>query len=109
MRRLLISFAGGITIPIVLLALTSLVGEQLEQRGMEWPVDLLFLSFMGPLRIWERVFPPPPCDSCGPTTAALAATILSDFVIYASLTYVVRLIIERPRIRNARPLSEGRA
>ncbi|HKB66847.1 MAG TPA: hypothetical protein VKC61_13405 [Pyrinomonadaceae bacterium] len=109
MRRLLISGAGGISIPILLLAFTSLVGEELERRGMERTIDLLFFSFMGPLRIWERVFPPPPCESCGPTPAALVATILTVFVIYASLTYVVTVIIERSRIRNARRLSVRRA
>jgi hypothetical protein len=109
MRRLLISVGGGISIPILLLAFASLVGEELDRRGMEWAVDLLFFSFMGPLKIWERVFPPPPCESCGPTTAALIATIVTVFVIYASLTYLVRVIIERSRSRNARALSETRA
>jgi hypothetical protein len=108
-RRILISVAGGIFIPILLLAFTSLVGGELDRRGMEWAVDLLFFSFMGPLKIWERVFPPPPCDSCGPTTAALIATIVTVFVIYASLTYLVGVIIERSRSRNARSLSEGPA
>jgi hypothetical protein len=108
-RRLLISVGGGISVPILLLAFTSLVGEELDRRGMEWAVDLLFFSLMGPLKIWKRVFPPPPCESCGPTTAALIATIVTVFVIYASLTYVVRVIIERSRSRNARPLSETRA
>jgi hypothetical protein len=108
-RRLLISVGGGISIPILLLAFTSLVGEELDRRGMEWAVNLLFFSFMGPLKIWERVFPPPPCDSCGPTTAALVATIVTVFVIYASFTYLVRLLIERSRSGDARSLSERRA
>jgi len=108
-RRLLISVGGGISIPILLLALTSLVGEELERRAVEWPIDLLFFSFMGPLKIWERVFPPPPCDSCGPTTAALIATIVTVFVIYASFTYLVRLLIERSRSGDARSLTERRA
>jgi len=105
-RRLLISFAGGIAIPILLLALTALVGEQLEEWKMEWAIKLLFFSFSGPLTIWERVFPPPPCESCGPTRAALIATIITVFVIYASLTYLVRMIIERSRNKNSHLLSE---
>jgi hypothetical protein len=108
-RRLLTSVGGGIAIPILLLAFTALVGEELDRRGIDWAVDLLVFSFTGPLKIWERVFPPPPCESCGPTTAALVATIVTIFVIYASLTYLVRVIIERSRSRPASPLSEMRA
>ena len=100
-RRLLISASGGISIPIFLFALTSLVGEELDRRGMEWAVDLLTFWFRGPLKIWERVFPPPPCDSCGPTAAALTATIVTVFVIFASLTYLIRVMIERSWKRRA--------
>ena len=111
MRRLLISICGGIFIPLSLFAFTATVGETLEyDMEMEWAVNLLLYSFAGPLKIWDRTFPPPPsCPSCGPTTAALLATVITVFIFYSLLTYVVQVMIERLRRREVRCLSEHRA
>ncbi len=111
MRRLLIAFSGGIFIPHLLFAFTGLVGEFLEyEMGMEWAVHLLLYFFVGPLKIWDRVFPPPPsCPSCGPTTAALIATVITVFIFYALLTYLIQIMIEKLHHRKVRSLSERRA
>ena len=110
MRRVLISLSGGIFFPLVLLGFTSFIGEKLDRRGMEWVVDILFSSFTVPLKIWERAFPAPvACPSCGPTAAALIATIVTVFIAYSLLTYLIQVIVVRFPRRNNRPLSETRA
>ena len=111
MRRLLISIGGGIFIPLLLFAFTSMVGESLEYRfGMKWFANLLIFSFVGPMVIWARVFPPPPsCPSCGPTDAAIIATIVSVFLFYFLLTYFVQMAIERLRRKGKVRLSERHA
>jgi hypothetical protein len=111
MRRLLISFSGGILIPLILFAFTALVGEFLEyEMKWEWAANLLMYSFAGPLKLWDRVFPPPStCPSCGPTNAALIATVITVFIFYASLTHVVQIMIEKFQNKEGQALSERRA
>ena len=111
MRGLLISVSGGVLIPLFLFAFTMMAGESLEHdRGLGWLTNLLMFSFVGPMLLWERVFPHlPPCPSCGPTDAAVVATILTDFLFYSTLTYLIRVVIERLRRRDVRRHSEGRA
>jgi hypothetical protein len=108
-ERLFLSLVGGILIPFVLMLSTSLVGESFDELGKEWVVDGLMYSFVGPLKIWARVFPPPPsCSSCGPTNAAIIATIVTDFLFYSLLTDLLQIMIEKiqrkkPRQRFIQP------
>ena len=111
MRRLLISIGGGIFIPLLLFAFTMMVGESLEyDLGMGWLANLLMFSFVGPMVIWERVFPAPPsCPSCGPTDAAIIGTIVTVFMFYFLLTYLIQMAMERLWRKDAGTLSERRA
>jgi len=104
MRGLLISISGGIFIPLFLFAFTMMAGESLENDlGLGWVGNLLMFSFLGPAILWERVFPPPPsCPSCWTTDAAIVATIITDFLVYSILTYLVRKVVERLRYRDAK-------
>jgi hypothetical protein len=95
MRRLLISVTGGIFIPLLLFAFTMMMVERIEQKwGMGWLANALMFSVVGPMAIWERVFPPPPsCLSCGPTETAIFATIVTVFLFYAVLTYLIQVAL----------------
>jgi len=97
MKRLFVAFLGGTFIPLSLFFITAIVGEFLEDRiGMEWAVNLLIYSFMGPLEIWTRVFPPPAsCGSCGPTRVAVGAAVITIFLFYFLLTYLIQMVIAR--------------
>ncbi len=104
MRRLLVSITGGILIPISLFALTMMLGESLEHRwGLGWLANLLMFSFVGPMAIWERVFPhSPSCPSCGPTDTAIVATLVTVFLFYSVATYLIHVLIKRLRHREVR-------
>ncbi len=108
MKRLLISIGGGLLIPVLLLAFAALVWELLEMVGMRWAVELLFYTFLWPLKIWTTVFPHS-FSSCGPTEEAIIATIITDFLFYSSLTHLVQMIIARIRRKVIRSLSEDSA
>jgi hypothetical protein len=104
MKRLLISISGGAFIPLLLFAFTMMMVERLEHSwGMAWLANLLMFSFVGPMVIWERVFPhQAPCPSCGPTDTAIAATIVTVFLFYFVLTYLIQVVIGRLRRGEAR-------
>jgi len=104
MRGLLISITGGIFIPLLLFATTMMLGESLEHDwGLGWLANLLMFSLVGPMAIWERVFPhSPSCPSCGPTDKAIVATIVTVFLFYSVSTYLIKVAIERLRRRDAR-------
>ena len=110
MRRLFIPISGGVFIPLLLFAFTMMVGESLEHDwGLGWLANILMFSLVGPMVIWERVFPPPPsCPSCGPTDTAIVATIVTVFLFYFLLTYLIQMAIERLRRKGVRGLSERR-
>ena len=102
MRRLLISISGGVFIPLVLFAFTMMAGESLEHdRGMGWLANALMFSFVGPMALWERVFPhSPSCPSCGPTDSAIVTTIVTDFLFYSVSVYLIQVIAGRLRRRD---------
>jgi hypothetical protein len=102
MKRLLISFSGGVFIPLLLFAFTMIMVERLEHNwGMGWLANILMLSFVGPMAIWERVFPhQASCPSCGPTDKAIAATIVTVFLFYLVLTYLIQVVIGRLQRRD---------
>ncbi len=104
MRRLLISITGGIFIPLFLFAFTMMAVESLEHDwGLGWLANLLMFSFVGPMVIWERVFPHlPSCPSCGPTDKAIVATIVTVFLFYSVSTYLIQVLIKRLRRREVR-------
>jgi len=103
MRGLLISITGGVFIPLLLFAFTMMLGESLEHDwGLEWLANILIFSFVGPMAIWERVFPQlSSCPSCGPTDTAIVATIMTVFLFYSISTYLIQMVIKRLRRRDA--------
>ena len=113
--RLLISLAGGLILPLVLLWLLSAVAEKLLDAGYERAVFSGAIAFFWPLQVAIRIFPPlPHCQSCGPTDAALITAIIIYFVFYAVVTYIIQILVARlwNRFRNpsqTRSLSESRA
>ncbi len=99
MRRFLIAITGGILIPLFLFGFTMMTAESLEhQWGLEWLANLLMFSFVGPMVIWERVFPS--CPSCGPADTAIVATIVTVFLFYSLMTYLIQMAIGRIRRRD---------
>lgn len=95
MRTLWVPIAGGICIPLFLFALVSFAGDAMEHRwGMPWLANALRLAVVGPMAMWEKVFPPLPT---GPTDKAIAATIVTVFLLYALLTYVIQMGVARLR------------
>jgi len=104
MRRLFISITGGIFIPLVLFGFAMMLVEPLEHKwGLGWMANLLMFSFVGPVAIWERVFPHlTPCPSCGPTDRAIVATIITVFLFYAVLTYLIQVVAKRLRRTEVR-------
>src|SRR5687767_12144512 len=94
---LLVSVTGGVLIPLFLFAFTMMSADTLEHKlGLGWLVNILMLSFLAPMAIWEWVFPRlPPCPSCGPTDTAIVATIATVFVFYAVATYLILMVISR--------------
>jgi hypothetical protein len=116
MRRLLISIAGGLILPLGFYTLIESVGGYLEfEMNMESTARVLAYAFLWPLLLWSWVFPPPPsCPSCGPTDAALVAAVITYFIFYSALTYLVQFLFAnlwaRVRARKkARLLYESRA
>ena len=105
LQALLISFSGGVLIPLLLFVAAMMLGESLEHRwGQGWLANLLMFSVVGPMVIWERVFPhSPACPSCGPTDTAIVATIATVFLFYFILTYLIQVLIGRFRPRDLRP------
>jgi hypothetical protein len=99
LQALLISFSGGALIPLLLFAAAMMLGESLEHRwGLGWLANLLMFSIVGPMVIWERIFPhSPSCPSCGPTDTAIVATIVTVFLFYSISTYLIQVLIERLR------------
>lgn len=99
MRRFLVAITGGILIPLFLFGFTMMTAEYLEHDwGLEWLANLLTFSFVGPMVIWERVFPS--CPSCGPADTAIVATIVTVFLFYFVLTYLIQMVIGRLRRRD---------
>jgi hypothetical protein len=99
MRRLFISISGGLLIPLLLFAFTMMMAERLERDwGLGWLANLVAFLCVGPMAIWERVFPhSPSCPSCGPTDTAIAASIVTVFLFYAGLTYLIQVVVEKLR------------
>lgn len=110
MRGFLISIAGGIFIPLFLFAFALMAGESLEHWGLGWLANLLMFAIVGPMAIWERVFPHAlACPSCGPTDTAIVATLVTVFLFYSISTYIITVVIQRLRHRDVRPSFERRA
>ncbi len=110
-RALLISFSGGVLIPLLLFVAAMMLAESLEHRwGLGWLANILMFSVVGPMVIWERIFPhSPACPSCGPTDTAMVATIATVFLFYSISTFLIQVLIGRLRRRDLlqRDLSGG--
>jgi hypothetical protein len=99
MRRLLIAITGGILIPLFLFGFTMMIAESLEHRwGLGWLANLLMFLIVGPMAIWERVFPS--CPSCGLADTAIVATIVTVFLFYSITAYLVHMVIGKLRRRD---------
>jgi len=107
MKKLFISIAGGVFIPLLLFVFTMMMVERIEQNWrMGWLANVLMFSIVGPMAIWERVFPPSPsCLSCGPTDTAIIATIVTVFLFYAVLTYLIQVALNFRSGRRTRKLA----
>jgi hypothetical protein len=109
MKRLSVSLCGGLLIPVFLFATFLLLARVFGVTGiMDRVLTFLLYSVTLPLFFWESVFPRG-CESCGPSVGAIAASIATDFIFYSSLTYLIQLILRRPRGGDAPSLSERRA
>jgi hypothetical protein len=102
-RRLLISLAGGLLIPVVLFWLLNYVLIVLFESGHERSGHTVGFAFLWPLFLADRIFPQPPsCSSCGPTDASLVTAIIVYFVFYSALTYIIQIMISKLRVGKPR-------
>src|SRR6266550_4953236 len=101
-RALLISFSGGVLIPLLLFVAAMMLAESLEHRwGLGWLANILMFSVVGPMVIWERIFPhSPACPSCGPTDTPMVATIATVLLFYSISTFLIQVLIGRLRRRD---------
>ena len=99
MRRLVLSIAGGIVLPVFLYLLYVLVGLAylgLQLPWLEWLVVTLFYLVFWPLIIWDNIFPAPP------TAPALIATAITVFVFWSLLTYLLQHLVAKLSSHRAR-------
>ena len=110
-RRITVSFAGGILLPLGLFSLDAYVTVCLLSRNLNNPFGkLLFVVVFWPQYIWERIFPRvPPCSSCGPSDAALFGTVITIFLFWFAITYVLQMFLERRWAKRTRRLIERNA
>lgn len=96
MKGLWVPIAGGVCIPFFLFTLAMLIGDALEHRwGMPWLADALRFSVTAPMMVWERVFRSLPAGP--PSDKAIVATIVTLFLFYALVTYVIQMVVGRVR------------
>jgi len=94
--HLLLSIAGGLLLPLILLWLLSAVWGTLLDAGYERGAIFTGIAFFWPLQLAIRIFPPPShCPSCGPTDAALVTAIIIYFAFYAAVTYIIQFLVAR--------------
>lgn len=104
MERLLISLCGGVVLPLFLLAL-NFPATVIFGPG---PHSLLLYSIGWPYFIWDPVFPPQPCNSCI-NLKAIIASVITDFVAYSLLTYLMQRPIEYLWRKWGLPMYERRS
>jgi hypothetical protein len=111
LRRITVSFAGGILLPLGLFWLLAFVTEYLHDGNVNYRLGkFLFVLIFWPQYIWEPIFPRvPPCSSCGPSDAALFGTAITIFLFWFAITYVLQIVLERRRSKRARRLIERNA
>jgi hypothetical protein len=98
MKRILISTLGGVLIPLSLAGGAILIVEVLGLHLLEPLARLLLLAVAWPLRIFSRVFPQPSGVLLeGPSSAALVATIVLDFLVYALICYSLLVLLEKKK------------
>ena len=105
MKRLLISICGGLLLPLFLLVLLFPVGVIFGQTAMFLFAETVFWPFS----IWLPVFPPPKCVSCNTSLEAIIASVITDFVAYALLTYLLQRPIEYMWRKWGLPMYERRS
>jgi hypothetical protein len=97
LRRIFVSCAGGILLPLGLFWLLGFVMMYLYNRDPNHRlVKFLFVLIFWPQYVWEPIFPRvPSCSSCGPSDAALFATAVTIFLFWFGLTYIAQIFLER--------------
>ena len=92
MKRILLSLAGGIIIPILLVSLAWLLLDIFDMQGPGWFGELLFTPITWPLTLLGPFFPksdnPAPYTPMARITLFLLAMLL-NILLYSSLTYIV--------------------
>ncbi len=89
-KRLLLSIAGGIAVPLLLVVIAMIIHMIFpQQREMAWLGAIYFWVAGWPLKIFNVIFPSSPnCPDCGPVGVAVMATMICDVIIYSSLIYI---------------------
>src|SRR5437868_5336887 len=113
MRRMLISVAGGLGLPIAFYNIADSLGAYLYRLQMKTAAKAVVYAFGWPLILWDWIFGrPADCSSCIHPYAIVAA-VITYFVFFALLTYFAQVVIGKfwARVRPARnvSLSAGRA
>jgi len=113
MRRMLISVAGGLGLPIAFYNIADSLGAYLYRLQMKTTAKAVVYAFGWPLILWDWVFGRrADCSSCV-NPYAMVAAVVTYFVFFALLTYLAQVVIEKlwARVRPVRnvPFSEGRA
>lgn len=96
MKRILISVLGGVMIPLSLTGSAILIVEILGIHWLEPLARLLLMAVAWPLKIFSRVFPQATGVILeGPSSSALVATIIVDFLVYSLVSYSILVLLEK--------------
>lgn len=92
MRRVLLSIAGGLLIPILILMIGWMLLEVLDVQGPEWIGQYLFIPITWPLVLLGPLFPA--SDSAYVFAPAIRiilffVAILFNILLYSALSYVI--------------------
>ena len=94
MKRILKSLVGGIAIPVLylllvffVLAVIGIITHNPPGNSRLWWLLFLPLEWSG--HIYNRLFPSEPVAVYGPRGEVILASMITNFVVYSLLTYMV--------------------
>ena len=104
-RRLLISFAGGLLIPFALFWLVffgeGFLKENVNNEGVG--ANIVYGAIVWPILLSDRIFPQSPnCPSCGPSEDSIKAAIIIYFIFYSAVTYTLQIVVAKLWTRRHR-------